>query len=113
MVIKQGPTLIRVMGRKAGTSPHFGFTQALKDSGLVWNAATLGLFGGKDRGIPAESVQKFDATMKKLGKDVQTHIYPESGHAFENPNNKSGYRAADAADAWKRITDFFAAKLKR
>jgi cytochrome c2 len=41
VVIKQGPTLVGVMGRKAGTSPHFGFTQALKDSGLVWNAATL------------------------------------------------------------------------
>ena len=44
MVIKQGPTLVGVMGRKAGTSPHFGFTQALKDSGLVWNAETLGLY---------------------------------------------------------------------
>jgi cytochrome c2 len=42
VVIKQGPTLVGVMGRKAGTSPHFGFTQALKDSGLVWNAETLG-----------------------------------------------------------------------
>src|SRR4051812_33972232 len=41
VVIKQGPTLIGVMGRKAGTSPHFGFTQALKDSGWVWNAETL------------------------------------------------------------------------
>src|SRR6185503_10785335 len=41
VVIKQGPTLVGVMGRKAGTSPHFGFTQALKDSGLVWNAETL------------------------------------------------------------------------
>ncbi len=40
VVIKQGPTLIGVMGRKAGTSPHFGFTQALKDSGLLWNAET-------------------------------------------------------------------------
>src|SRR5204862_34962 len=28
VVIKQGPTLVGVMGRKAGTSPHFGFTQA-------------------------------------------------------------------------------------
>src|SRR6185295_10013423 len=44
VVIKQGPTLVGVMGRKAGTSPHFGFTQALKDSGLVWNAETLGLY---------------------------------------------------------------------
>src|SRR5688572_17091126 len=44
VVIKQGPTLVGVMGRKAGTSPHYGFTQALKDagnSGWVWNAETL------------------------------------------------------------------------
>ncbi len=41
VVIKQGPTLVGVTGRRAGTSPHFGFTQALKDSGLVWNAETL------------------------------------------------------------------------
>jgi cytochrome c2 len=44
LVIKQGPTLVGVMGRKAGTSPRFGFSQALKDSGLVWNAETLGLY---------------------------------------------------------------------
>jgi glucose/arabinose dehydrogenase/cytochrome c2 len=41
VVIKQGPTLVGVMGREAGTSPHYGFSQALKDSGLVWNADTL------------------------------------------------------------------------
>lgn len=44
VVIKQGPTLVGVMGRNAGTSPHYGFSQALKDggdSGLVWNAETL------------------------------------------------------------------------
>ncbi len=41
VVIKQGPTLVGAMGRKAGTSPHFGFTQVLKDSGLLWNADTL------------------------------------------------------------------------
>src|SRR5436190_3991734 len=44
VVIKQGPTLVGVMGRKAGTSPHYGFSQALKDSGLTWNAETLGLY---------------------------------------------------------------------
>lgn len=41
VVIKQGPTLVDVTGRRAGTSPHYGFTQALKDSGLVWDAPTL------------------------------------------------------------------------
>jgi glucose/arabinose dehydrogenase/cytochrome c2 len=41
VIVKLGPTLVGVMGRKAGTSPHFGFSQPLKDSGLVWNAETL------------------------------------------------------------------------
>ena len=44
LVIKQGPTLLAVMGRKAGNSPHFNYTQALKDSGMVWNPATLDHF---------------------------------------------------------------------
>ena len=41
MIIKQGPTLVGVWERRAGTSPHYGFSQALKESGLVWNAETL------------------------------------------------------------------------
>lgn len=41
LVIKQGPTLVGVMERKAGTSPHFGFTEALMESGLVWNTESL------------------------------------------------------------------------
>ncbi|MBL9167289.1 MAG: PQQ-dependent sugar dehydrogenase [Verrucomicrobiales bacterium] len=41
VIIKLGPTLVGVMGRRAGTSPHFGFTQVLQDSGLVWNAEAL------------------------------------------------------------------------
>ena len=44
LVLKQGPTLLGVVGRKAGTCPHFNYTQALKDSGLTWNAATLDHF---------------------------------------------------------------------
>jgi carboxymethylenebutenolidase len=76
------------------------------------NAHILGIFGGKDRGIPVDSVKKFEETMKKLGKQVEIKIYDDAGHAFENPNNKSGYRADDAADAWKRQTDFFARELK-
>ena len=44
LIIKQGPTLLGVMGRKAGSSPHFNYTQALKDSGLTWDATTLDHF---------------------------------------------------------------------
>ena len=77
------------------------------------NASILGIFGGQDRGIPVDDVKKFEQTMKQLGKRVEIVIYPDAGHAFENPNNKQGYRANDAADAWKRTVDFLANTLKK
>ena len=76
------------------------------------HAAILGNFGGKDQGIPPDAVHNFEAAMKPLGKSVDLKIYPDSGHAFENPNNKAGYRPDDAADAMQRIDQFFAAHLK-
>jgi len=75
------------------------------------NATILGSFGGKDRGIPPDDVKKFEQTLKQLGKQVQIVIYPDAGHAFENPNNKDGYRPDDAADAWKRTVKFLAETL--
>jgi carboxymethylenebutenolidase len=76
------------------------------------NAAILGIFGGQDRGIPVADVNTFEAQLKALGKTVEIHIFPDAGHAFENPNNKQGYRADDAAQAWKLTVDFLAKNLK-
>jgi carboxymethylenebutenolidase len=76
------------------------------------NAAILGIFGGKDRGIPVEDVKKFEQQLKQMGKKVEIVIYPGAGHGFENPNKKEGYRADDAADAWKRTVDFLKRTLK-
>lgn len=76
------------------------------------HAAVLGNFGGQDQGIPPDAVHNFEAAMQSLGKPVNVKIYPDAGHAFENPNNKTGYRAEDAADALARLDRFFAAKLQ-
>ena len=76
------------------------------------NAAILGIFGGQDKGIPVADVNKFESQLKALGKTVEIHIFPDAGHAFENPNNKQGYRAEDAAQAWKLTVDFLAKNLK-
>lgn len=76
------------------------------------HAAVLGNFGGMDQGIPPEAVQAFAATMKSLGKPVDVKVYPDAGHAFENPNNKTGYKPEDAADAMARMDRFFAEQLK-
>jgi carboxymethylenebutenolidase len=76
------------------------------------NASILGIFGGQDRGIPVADVSKFEAQLRALGKPVEIHVFPDAGHAFENPNNKQGYRAEDAAQAWKLTLDFLSRYLK-
>jgi carboxymethylenebutenolidase len=76
------------------------------------HASILGLFGGQDRGIPADDVRKFEQALKRQGNKVEIMIYADAGHGFENPNNKDGYRPDDAADAWKRTVSFLAGTLR-
>ena len=105
-VALQEPTL-------AAAVINYGHLATDADSLQKINAAMLGIFGGQDRGIPVEDVKKFEQTLKQQGKKVEIVIYPDAGHAFENPNNKTGYRADDAADAWKRTTTFLNGTLKK
>ncbi|MFL6301348.1 MAG: dienelactone hydrolase family protein [Terriglobales bacterium] len=77
------------------------------------HAKMLGNFGGKDQGIPPEAVHKFEAQMKANGNPVDFKIYPDAGHGFQNPINGKGYNPEATADAKKRISDFFAATLKK
>ena len=77
------------------------------------NAAILGIFGGQDKGITPADVNKFESQMKALGKTVDIHSFADAGHAFENPNNKTGYRSDDAAEAWKMTTAFLDKYLKK
>lgn len=76
------------------------------------NAPMLGNFGAEDKGIPPESVHTFEAAMKAAGKNPDLKIYEGAGHAFQNPNNKDGYRKEATADADKRIDVFFRKQLK-
>lgn len=39
-----GPSLHGVFGRKAGSVPDYHYSQGLKNSGIVWDAATLEKF---------------------------------------------------------------------
>lgn len=76
------------------------------------NCPVLGIFGETDRGIPSASVKAFEREAQKLDKQVRTTIYPRVGHAFMNPNNKNGYDAETAKEAWQRIFAFLDSKLK-
>ena len=77
------------------------------------NAPILGIFGGLDKGITPDDVHKFEQQMKALNKSVEVVIFPDAGHAFENPNNKTGYRPEDAAKAWTDTVNFLSRKLKK
>jgi carboxymethylenebutenolidase len=75
-------------------------------------APMMGNFGADDGGIPPESVHAFEAAMKAEGKSVDIKIYPGAGHAYQNPNNKTGYRPEAAEDSQKRIAAFLAKYLR-
>ncbi len=72
----------------------------------------LGNFGGKDQGIPPESVREFERKAKADGKNVDFKIYPDSGHAFASSPSQASYRAADAKDADARTEAFLKRVLK-
>jgi carboxymethylenebutenolidase len=75
-------------------------------------APVLGNFGAEDRGIPPQAVRAFERAMKAAGKTIDVKVYDGAGHAFENPNNKAGYRQDAATDAWARMLGFFSKTLK-
>jgi carboxymethylenebutenolidase len=93
----------------------YDYASLAKDDAAVKkiNAPILGIFGAQDRGIPPNDLKALWEQMSKQNKKADFSIYPDAGHAFENPNNKDGYRPKDAQDAWRKTVVFFAANLKK
>ena len=71
----------------------------------------LGFFGGLDESIPVKDVQKFRATLLKLGKPVEMLIYPNAKHAFADPTG-GNYDEQAANDSWQKTLTFLAENLK-
>jgi len=99
--------------RLAATVINYGHLVTSVDSMKKIHASILGIFGGQDRGIPVADVRSFEQQMKQLGKSIEIVIFPDAGHAFENPNNKTGYRAEDAAEAWAKTVAFLQRTLQK
>jgi carboxymethylenebutenolidase len=62
----------------------------------------LGLYGGKDQGIPLESVEAMQEALAKAGGKSQIHVYPDAPHAF-HADYRPSYRKDAAEDGWKRM----------
>lgn len=73
-------------------------------------APVLGLYGGKDPGIPITDVNlmrdKIKAANLPADRAVDIVVYPDAGHAFL-ADYRPGYREADATDGWGRMLAWF------
>jgi len=73
-------------------------------------APVLGLYGGKDTGIPLASVERMREALKgsksKAARASEIVVYPEAGHGF-HADYRPSYDREAAADGWRRLLAWF------
>ncbi|HEX2530388.1 MAG TPA: dienelactone hydrolase family protein [Burkholderiaceae bacterium] len=68
----------------------------------------LGLYGGKDSGIPLDTVERMRSVLARGKSKSELVVYPEAGHAF-HADYRASYVEAAAKDGWKRCLGWFKA----
>ena len=68
----------------------------------------LGLYGGKDAGIPLDTVEKMKAGLAEGESKSEFVVFPNSGHAF-HADYRPSYVEADAKEGWSRCLAWFKA----
>lgn len=90
---------------------YYGSVEVAETELATLQMPILGLFGARDPVIPLATVTAFERTMKRLGKDVQVHVYEDAAHAFANPSGTT-YQEQAAEDSWRRTLDFLRKNLQ-
>ena len=72
-------------------------------------APVLGIYGEDDARINA-SLPDVNAAMEKYGKTFNQEVYPGTGHGFLKPG-RQGSDGPEPERAWKRILEFYRARL--
>jgi carboxymethylenebutenolidase len=65
----------------------------------------LGLFGEQDQSPAPAQVAILEEELKKHGKTVEFHMYPNAGHGFFY-YDRPAYRPEQAVDGWKKVFAF-------
>ena len=91
------------------TIVYYGRVKKGREQLAALAGPVLGHFATRDRWINQEMVDGFEAEMAAAGRSVENHWY-EADHGFANPTS-ARYDEEDAALAWQRTLDFFAAHL--
>lgn len=89
-------------------NPRFPAAPAPLELVKQLHAPVLGLYGGKDQGIPLADVEAMRAALKAAGQaGSEIVVFPEAQHGFL-ADYRPSYDPAAAADGWKRMLAFFA-----
>ncbi len=72
-------------------------------------APVLGIYGENDARIDA-TLPEVTAAMQKAGKSYTTEVFPGTGHGFLKPG-REGSDGPQVERAWKRILEFYRARL--
>lgn len=79
-------------------------TKSVLDVGAKLRAPVLGLYGGKDSGIPQGQIEMMRRELAANPAKVPAEIvvYPNAQHGF-NADYRPSYSKADAGDAWQKM----------
>jgi carboxymethylenebutenolidase len=72
----------------------------------------MGFFGNDDQNPSPEDVDDYAEALSKAGVETTFHRYVGAGHAFQSFNSEEHYRHTTSEDAWEKVLNFFAEKLK-
>jgi carboxymethylenebutenolidase len=78
------------------------------------NGPVLGLYGGKDAGIPADTIKAMEAALAKgnaASKASKFIVYPDAPHAF-HADYRPSYREEAAKAGWQEALNWFNDHLK-
>ena len=81
-------------------------TKTPLDLGAKLKTPVLGLYGGRDAGIPATHVELMRREIASGASGSEIHVYPEAQHGFY-ADYRPSYAKAAADDGWSRLLAWF------
>ena len=91
----------RLTGEKTPLQPEYPL-----DIVAEIKAPVLGLYGGKDQGIPLEQVEQMRAALVAAKKPSKIVVFPDAPHGFL-ADYRPSYKPEEAAAAWKQCLEWF------
>ena len=78
---RQGPNLHRIIGRKAGSLPGYGYSSAMKEAGFAWDADKLERFmANADAVVPGNTMKPYGG-LASADERAKIIAYLQSGMA--------------------------------